>query len=206
MILKTAQLALLLGLTTRRVNQLAEEGIMTRTAHGEFDGPASIKNYIAGVTNRAKDGETAIDKEREEARLKKEQADYWEQRNAALRKEFLPVSDVTRVWSEQISSIRGALLSVVPRVSQRLSLSHEDAEEIDAEIRDAMTKLADGVEVYDVDPDTDDDGPQGGDGDLEAATEDQPVRVDRKGNSSSGDRVARRTRKSKAVRVPEGDS
>jgi phage terminase Nu1 subunit (DNA packaging protein) len=44
MILKTAQIALLLGLTTRRVNQLAEEGITVRAGHGSFDGPASIQN------------------------------------------------------------------------------------------------------------------------------------------------------------------
>ena len=76
--LKTAELALLLGLTPRRINQLAEEGVTVRTGHGEFDGPASVRNYIASIANKAKDGEAAYDKEREEARLKKEQADTQE--------------------------------------------------------------------------------------------------------------------------------
>jgi phage terminase Nu1 subunit (DNA packaging protein) len=187
MILKTAQLALLLGLTSRRVNQLAEDGITVRTAHGEFDGPASIKNYIASVSNRVKDGEATIDKEREEARLKKEQADNLELKNAKLRNELLPIEDVSRVWSEQISEVRSRMLSVVSRVSQRLSLSVEDTVEIDKEIREAMTKLADGVEIYD----TDASDVEEGDGDLPAAAEDQPLGVDRKGNRAAGDSVAR---------------
>lgn len=186
MILKTAQLALLLGLTARRVNQLAEEGITIRAGHGEFDGPASVQNYVASVTNRAKDGEAAIDKEREEARLKKEQADHFEFKNAKLRKELLPIDEVSRVWSVQISQVRSGMLAVVSRVSQRLSLSPEDAVEIDKEIRDAMTKLADGIDIYDADASDAEEG----DGDLPAAAEDQALGVDGKGNRAAGDGVS----------------
>ena len=187
--LKTAELALLLGLTPRRVNQLAEEGITVRVRHGEFDGPASIKNYIASITNRVKDGEAAIDKEREEARLKKEQADHWEQRNAILRKELLPIDEVVRVWSEQIAEVRSSMLAVVSRVRRRISLSVEDAVVLDEEIRDAMTKLADVVDIYDADFDADAGDASEGDEDLPSATENQPVRMDGKGNTSSVDGV-----------------
>lgn len=200
--LKTAQLAALLGLTTRRVNQLAEEGVVVRAGHGEFDGPASVQAYVERERNRGKDQEGKIDKEREEARLKKEQADTQELKNAKLRKELLPVEEVTRVWSEQISSVRSGLLSVVPRVRQRLSLSPEDAVEIDKEIRDAMTKLADGIDIYDADLGDLEEG----DGDPSPAAEDQALGVDRKGNSPSGDGVSRRPRKGKAVRVPKRNS
>lgn len=187
--LKTAQLALLLGLTTRRVNQLAEEGIMVRVAHGEFDGPASIKNYIAQVSNRAKDKEADLDEAKEAARLKSEQADNWELRNAKLRKELLPVDEVSRVWSEQISNIRSSLLAVVSRARQRISLSPEDAVILDEEIRDAMTRLADGVEIYDVDPDADVGDAEEGDGDASPTAEDQSIRMDGKGNKAAGHSV-----------------
>lgn len=187
--LKTAQLALLLGLTTRRVNQLAEEGIMVRVAHGVFDGSASVQNYIAQVSNRAKEKETDIDEAREAARLKSEQADNWELRNAKMRKELLPVDDVARIWSEQITSIRSGLLAVVSRVRQQISLSPEDAVVLDEEIRDAMSKLADGVEIYDDDPDADTSYPEEGDGDASSAAENQSVRVDGKGNSTARNRV-----------------
>ncbi len=177
--LKTAELALLLGLTPRRINQLAEEGVTVRTGHGEFDGPASVRNYIASIANKAKDGEAAYDKEREEARLKKEQADTQELKNAKLRKELLPVEEVSRVWSEQVSSIRSGMLAVVSRVRQRISLSVEDAVILDEEIRDAMTKLADGVDIYDADVGDLEEG----DVDPSAASENQSVRMDGKGNS-----------------------
>jgi phage terminase Nu1 subunit (DNA packaging protein) len=189
--LKTAELALLLGLTQRRVNQLAEEGVVVRVSHGVVDGPASIQNFIATVTNRAKEKEVDLDEAKEAARLKKEQADNWELKNAKLRKELLPVEEVTRVWSEQIASIRSGLLAVVSRVRQRISLSPEDALVLDEEIRDAMTKLADGVEIYNVDPDADAGDPEEGDGDPTAATEDQPFGMDGKGNPAAGDSVGR---------------
>ena len=185
--LTTAQLALLLGLTTRRVNQLAEEGLVVRLGHGEFDGPASIQAYVEQAANRGKDKEVQIDKEREEARLKKEQADTQELKNAKLRKELLPVSEVSRVWSEQIASIRSGLLAVVSRVRQRISLSVEDAVVLDEEIRDAMTKLADGVDIYDADAGDLEEG----DGDPSAATEDQSFGVDGKGNPVAVDSVGR---------------
>lgn len=185
MILKTAQLALLLGLTTRRVNQLAEDGITVRTKHGEFDGPASIQNYVASIANRVKDGEEAINKEREEARLKKEQADNFELKNAKLRKELLPIDEVVRVWSEQISEVRSGMLAVVSRVRQKVSLSAEDAVVLDGEIREAMTKLADGIDIYDADAGDSEEG----DGDLSAAAENPHLGVDGKGNQATVDGV-----------------
>jgi phage terminase Nu1 subunit (DNA packaging protein) len=199
--LKTAELALLLGLTTRRVNQLADEGITVRAGHGEFDGPASVQAFIAQAANRGKDKEAGIDKEREEARLKKEQADTQELKNAKLRKELLPVAEVERVWSEQISSIRSGLLAVVSRVRQRVSLSIEDAVILDEEIRGAMVKLAGGVEIYDAD----NGDLEEGDGDAPPAREDQSVRMDGKGNKTTGNRK-RRAGANKAAPAAEGDS
>lgn len=160
---------------------------MVRAAHGEFDGPASIQAYVNHVSNRGRDKEAAIDKEREEARLKKEQADTQELKNAKLRKELLPVEEVSRVWSEQVASIRSGLLAVVSRVRQRISLSAEDAVVLDEEIRDAMTKLADGVDIYDADfSDLEE-----GDGDASPAAENKPVGVDGKGNPPPVNRVGR---------------
>ncbi|WP_245441221.1 hypothetical protein [Neorhizobium sp. T7_12] len=199
--LTTAELGLLLGLTTRRINQLAEEGLVVRLGHGEFNGPQSVQRYVEHASNRGKDKENHIDKEREEARLKKEQADTQELRNAKLRKELLPLEEVSRVWSEQVSSIRSGLLAVVSRTRQRMSLSPEDALILDEEIRDAMTKLADGVDIYDADLGDLEEG----DGDPSPASENQFVRVDGKGNSPAQHGV-RRTRKDKAIRSAKRDS
>jgi phage terminase Nu1 subunit (DNA packaging protein) len=129
--------------------------------------------------------------EREESRLKKEQADHFELKNAKLRKELLPIDEVSRVWSEQISEVRSGMLAVVSRVRQRVSLSAEDAVVLDEESREAMTRLADGIDIYDADAS---DGEEG-DGDLPAATENQPLGVDRKGNPPAGDGVGGASKK-----------
>src|SRR5690606_19789462 len=114
----------------------------------------------------------------------------WELRNAKLRKELLPVDEVSRVWSEQISNIRSSLLAVVSRARQRISLSPEDAVILDEEIRDAMTRLADGVEIYDVDPDADVGDAEEGDGDASPTAEDQSIRMDGKGNKAASHSVS----------------
>jgi hypothetical protein len=60
-----------------------------------------------------------------------------------------------------------------------MSLSPEDALILDEEIRDAMTKLADGVDIYDADLGDLEEG----DGDPSPASENQSIRMDGKGNS-----------------------
>jgi phage terminase Nu1 subunit (DNA packaging protein) len=175
------QIALLLGLTKRQVTNLAKDGIAIRIEHGKYDGPQTVQNYIAAKTTRAKERDADLDEAKEAARLKKEQADNWELKNAKLRNELLPIDEVARVWSEQVSSIRSGLLAVVSRVRQKISLSAEDAVVLDEEIRDAMTKLADGVDIYDADAGDVEEG----DVDPAAAAEDQPLRVDGKGNPAT---------------------
>ncbi|WP_242221678.1 hypothetical protein [Shinella zoogloeoides] len=179
--LTSKQVAVLLGLTERRIRQLADDGIAVRIAHGQYDGAKTIQNYVSSMTGPAKTRDEALDEAKEAARLKKEQADNWELKNAKLRNELLPVDEVVRVWSEQIAYVKSGLLSVVPRVRQRIALSNEDAEAIDKEIREAMTKLADGVDIYDADSDD----PEEGDVDVPSSAEGAGFGVGGKGNPST---------------------
>lgn len=142
--LKTAELAALLGLTGRRINQLAAEGVTIKVSPGQFDGPLSIQNFIASVSGKAAGQEVTLDLERERARLAKEQADGHAIKNAVLRNELIGAEDVIRGWSAINRRVRSSMLAVPSRVrSRNPALTAADVATIDREIRDALEALSD---------------------------------------------------------------
>lgn len=170
MILATDEMGKLLGLTPRRINQLAAECLFVRHDGGGFDAPASIQRYIEHVSGKGRSKDAALDSEREGARLKKEQADAAAMKNARERREVISAFEAEHAWSEQIARLRSGLLAVPSRVRQRTSISVEDGIVLDREIRDAMISLAE-VRFSD---DTATDGDSDGASAPEPAEEDQP--------------------------------
>jgi phage terminase Nu1 subunit (DNA packaging protein) len=45
-VVTTAEICGILGLSARRIQQLAKEGALVRSSHDKFDLPASIKSYL----------------------------------------------------------------------------------------------------------------------------------------------------------------
>lgn len=141
MIVGSAEMADLLGFTTRRVSQLAKEGIVVRVAPGKFDATATIKNMLHRASAKHEAEEAMRDLDRERARLAREQADGHQLKNAALRRELLPREKVEAEWSNILRKVRAGMLAVPSRVRQRVGLNAADADAIDREIRDALTAL-----------------------------------------------------------------
>lgn len=142
--MKTAALAGLLGITTRRLNQLVEEGIAVRPLPGTFDAAATIQAYIANVAGKAAGKTAELDLDRERARLAKEQADGQEIKNGISRGELLVAADVGRTWSDTCRRLRSEMLAVTGRVRAATTIEATDALVIDREIRDALTVLSGG--------------------------------------------------------------
>lgn len=140
--LSTQHVAELLGLSVRRINQLAQDGIAVRTAPGKFDANATVQNYIAHVSVKAEKQAVALDAEHELARQRRASADMTELKMAKLRDELLPIEEVVFGWSHILTSVRLAVLATVPRLSQELGLSPEATSAVDAEMRRALTDLA----------------------------------------------------------------
>ena len=141
--MKTAAVAALLGITSRRLNQLAEEGIAVRAGHGSFDAPATVQAYIAHVSGKAAGKAIELDLDREKARLAKEQADGHELRNAQTRGELVPAADVVREWEDIIRTVRSAMLAVPSRCRRRSStFGAAEIDIVDREIRDALEALS----------------------------------------------------------------
>ncbi|MGV8832546.1 MAG: hypothetical protein ACOH2N_11260 [Devosia sp.] len=142
--MKTAAVAGLLGLSARRINQLVEEGIAVRVDKTTIDAAATIQAYIAHVSGKATGAEVGLNLDRESARLKKEQADGHEIKNAQTRGELLQADDVERTWADALRRVRSGMLAVTGRVRQQIDLPLADAAIIDREIRDALSALSGG--------------------------------------------------------------
>lgn len=88
-----------------------------------------------------------------EAKTRKENAsaDRIEFQLAIMRKEYVKVSDVNKLWSENAAKVRTKLLAMSSRVAPRLAaqpLSVEDIKFlIDSVVYEALSELADTYEV-----------------------------------------------------------
>jgi phage terminase Nu1 subunit (DNA packaging protein) len=142
---KTKVMAHLLGVSVRRVNQMAAEEMAVKTAPGTFDAAATIQNYIAHITGKAGNRESALDLNAERARLAKEQADQIALKNTLARGEALDAEAVAREWESIIADVRSAMLAVPGRLRRRAGSALDAAAIglVDHEIREALTALAD---------------------------------------------------------------
>lgn len=167
--LKKAALAGLLGISTRRLDQLVEEGIAVRPSPGMFDAAKTIQAYIAHASGKAAGAAAVLDLDREKARLAKEQADGHALKNAVARGEFVAVADVTREWEDIVRTMRSAMLAVPSRCRRQAGSSFGPTEIaiIDREIRDALEAISNDQR----------DAPKGA-GSGEAAAEDDTEQMD----------------------------
>jgi len=142
---KATAMAHLLGVSIRRVNQLAAEGMAVKTAPGTFDAAATIQAYIAHITGKAGNRESTLDLTAERARLAKEQADQIALKNTLARGETLDAEAVAREWEGIIADVRSAMLAVPGRLRRRAGSALDSAVIglVDHEIREALTALAD---------------------------------------------------------------
>jgi len=139
------ELARLFSATVQTITKLAREGIVVRKGRGKYDREKSITNYICHLRDTAagRGGASAVESLSDErARLAKEQADHAALKNAQMRKELLPASEVEATWSGFVTDARALLLAVPTRVQQRLPhLTSHDVAEIEAEQREALKAL-----------------------------------------------------------------
>lgn len=142
--MKPPALAGLLGITTRRLGQLHEEGIAVKIDRGLYDAAATIQAMLAHASGKAAGASVELDLDRERARLAKEQADAQELKNAVTRGELLMAADVERTWTDACRQLRSAMLAVTGRVRAATTIEAADAAIIDREIRDALTAISGG--------------------------------------------------------------
>ncbi|HLZ78821.1 MAG TPA: terminase [Sphingomonas sp.] len=131
------QIAAVLGITSRWVGELRAKGEMPA------DGASMQENIEAWVARHlpksGEDGDERLDKEQEQARLAKEQADSKAMDNAERRKELASLPNMT-------GAVIGVIALAVTRLSQVAALvakgDNKLRERIELAINDALEELS----------------------------------------------------------------
>uniref|UniRef100_UPI003F6809D1 hypothetical protein n=1 Tax=Gorillibacterium sp. sgz5001074 TaxID=3446695 RepID=UPI003F6809D1 len=116
-LITTKDLAELLDLSARRVQQLAEEGVLIRAEKGKYKLLESVHRYIKHVQNRSHDDDVDYFSERaKHERAKREKAEL---QVAVMRGELHRAEDVKDVMTDMLAAIRAKLLSLPAKIAPR---------------------------------------------------------------------------------------
>jgi phage terminase Nu1 subunit (DNA packaging protein) len=143
-------IAKLLMLTPRRVQQLAKEGIISKSERGRYELGPAVQGYIRYLQARAVgnvENAGSIDYHVEKARKTKFEADIAEVEASKRRGDAIDAIEVKRAWQLILGEIRANLLGSTPqRIASRI-VGLEGEAQIKRIIRDeialAMAAAAD---------------------------------------------------------------
>ena len=111
-----AVISKLLDLTPRRVQHLANEGVIPRAEKGRYELVPAVRGYIRYLRDRSigRDGEQSSDVASERARLTREQADRVAMENAKARGELIPAPLVQKSVERAFAAF-GSRINAIPR-------------------------------------------------------------------------------------------
>jgi phage terminase Nu1 subunit (DNA packaging protein) len=136
-----------LGISDRRVRELAVEGIIEKSAKGRYPLQACVVAYCAHIrevaAGRSGDEAEDLNLTKERALLIREQREGQVMKNAVTRRELLPRDEVEREWSDVLRGVRSQVLTVPSRCRALLPhLTAADVVVMDKEIRRTLTSIA----------------------------------------------------------------
>ncbi|WP_035387842.1 hypothetical protein [Exiguobacterium sp. NG55] len=115
----TAEISEIFGISTRRVQQLAKDGVFVRVGHGQFDLLASINSFIEYRLDDTKE-EGVLDKSTEEAMWTRARRQKTELELQIMRGDLHRSEDVRRVMNDMLGAFRARILSIPSKFSPQL--------------------------------------------------------------------------------------
>jgi len=141
-----AELADLLGLTSRQIRNLAADGVAKKAGPARYELRASVRAYAESLREKASRGRAKADDPElraERLRLAIAQAEKVELSNAKTRGELLLAQEVVSAWAGVLREVRAAMLAIPSRVNQSLPhLTVHDLNTLDRTIRDTLELTA----------------------------------------------------------------
>ena len=154
-------IAALFGVTTRRVQQLTQEGIISATKQGNanrYDLLATIQKYIRYLTEKAngrepskKDSEIEARRLEAEADLKRSKADMAALQLKELEGTMHRSEDVEAVMTDLVYNIRSMLIALPGRLAVDV-VAAQTAAEASEIIRAEVYKILEELAAYKYDP------------------------------------------------------
>lgn len=119
LIVTTKQISEILGLSTRRIQQLANENALIKAKRGKFDLPASIAAYIDYLIDKEKPDEE-LSKYEEEAKWTRARRQKTELELQIMKGELHRSEDVKRVMNAMLGAFRARLLSFPSKIAPQI--------------------------------------------------------------------------------------
>lgn len=116
-----AEAAQRIGITSRHLRRLTEEGKVSRNPDGKYSWPQVDQEYRAWQVIASAAGGTTLDLKVEQARLTKEKADAQAMQNARDRGELLAATDVERLLREPLEKVNTVAKGLTSRYAPRLA-------------------------------------------------------------------------------------
>lgn len=144
----TTELACVLGITGRRIRQLAEDGVLDKQGQGKFDLCKSVKRYIDYLTREAVDEDDAKlekAKRQSETTLKVSKAEIARLEMKELQGKMHRSEDVAAMTEDLIFTIRSMLVALPGRLAIdacTASTPAEASEVIRKEVFSVMEELS----------------------------------------------------------------
>lgn len=142
--IKSKELARLLGLTERRIEQLTNDGVLTKLSRGIYDDATAIDAYITYKINKASETTDLT-----EARAKKEDklAQIKDIELKKLKKEVISIDALEKELSDIASTLSNRLYNLSNRIKLKVEISKEQEDVINEQIEETLIELKD-AKIY----------------------------------------------------------
>lgn len=137
-----------LGLTARRIQQLAAECVIEKQARGRYPLESSVRNYVAWLRKQIEDRNLGRNDEptREAtARLQSARADLAEIELEEKRLELLPAADIEIAVGSLLAGVRAQVLAIPAETANELADASEPVEchgIVETAVRQALETIA----------------------------------------------------------------
>ena len=143
------ELAAVLGLSARRVRELAEAGVLKRRGRGRYDAAEATRDYarhlreVAAGRAAATGGDGGLDLVEQRARLAAAQADRAELELAARRGQLVDAEQVKAGFVNMVTTAKTRLMGVPSKAKARIpTLTVRDIEALEDLITEALIAVA----------------------------------------------------------------
>lgn len=147
----TAEISEMLGVSVRRIQQLAKEDALVKLGHGKFDLIKSIKRYIDYQVDQRSpmvEDEEELNPQVERALWTREKRKKTELEVKIIKGELHRSKDVERITGDMLASFRARLLNLPDKVAPLL-IAKTDLQDINDTVRLAVYEALNELSEYD---------------------------------------------------------
>ncbi|OQP00866.1 hypothetical protein B1689_07545 [Geobacillus sp. 44C] len=144
-VVSTSELAEILNLSDRRIQQLVKNEIISKISRGKFYLPTTVQEYISWIKAQMADSDEELDLKKEKTLLTRANRQKVELELQIMRGELHRSEDVRRVMNDMLSAFRARCLAIPSKAAPRLQGQTDLAviqDVIKKEVYEALTELS----------------------------------------------------------------